>query len=300
MPRLTPRLSALSAFLLVTSAIFIAGPAAAGDPWATVDCSKDPANPQCVIQVGTPDAPGSKGTSGTSACKDGLGRVVPCFVEGAGWYGGDSCYYRLATGTDLAAAEALGGVPNPPGRWYVGACGYPPVPGLVRFRVFGTPPGPQLLADEAIKALRLPTPVIRVNPAPPAEQFAYLPTWVWLGADSWGSRSATASVPGMSVTATATPVKLVLSTHTIKGEPVSVTCRGPGTPWTAERDAAGPSPTCGHTFTAAGSYPLQATVTWNVSWAGGGQTGTAPAMTTTATLTLPVTEEHALNGSRGR
>jgi len=281
------------ASLLLAASVLATATSASAGTYGSVDCEKDPKNPQCLIKVGTSDAPGSKGSSGTSTCKDGIGRVVPCFLEGSGWYGGDGCYYKLATGTDKSAAEAISGVPDSPGAWYVGVCGYPPVPGYTRLRVFGTPPGPQLLADEAVKALRLPTPLIHVNPAPPVPQIVYFPTWVWLGGDSWGSRSATASVPGMSVTATAKPVRLVLST----GDGASVTCSGPGTAWSAGRDATAPSPTCGHTFTSPGSYPVTVTVTWNVSWAGGGVTGTAPGMTTTATLTVQVVERPALNVS---
>jgi hypothetical protein len=278
--------------LVAASAVLTANPVSAGG-YGSVDCTKTPSDPRCVITVGTSDAPGSKGTSGTSTCKDGIGRVVPCYVEGAGWHGGDGCYYQPATGVDLSGAEAIGGPAAPPGRWYVGKCGYPPTSSVTRFRVFGTPPGPQLLADEAIRALRLPLPAIRVNPAPPAKQIVFVPTWVWLGPESWGNRSATASVPGMSVTATAVPTKLVISTN---GQ--TVTCKGPGTAWTPGRDAAGSSPSCGVTYGTRGSFPLQATVTWNVSWAGGGVTGTAPAMTTTASLTLQVIEEPALNTGR--
>jgi len=291
MPRLNLRLSAIAALLVLASPLLVAAPAVADGGWGTVDCAKDPTDPRCVITVGTSDAPGSKGSSGTATCKDGLGRVVPCFVEGAGWYGGDGCFYQPATGTDLAAAQAVGGVPDPNAAWYVGVCGYPPVPGFTRLRVFGTPPGPQLLADQAVKALRLPTPVIRVNPAPPTPQIVYFPTWVWLGEDSWGPRSATASVPGMSITATAKPVGLVLST----GDGASITCSGPGTAWTPGRDATAASPTCGHTFTGPGSFAVTVTVSWNVSWAGGGVTGTAPGMTTTASLTVQVVERPVLN-----
>ena len=86
---------------------------------------------------------------------------------------------------------------------------------------------------------------------------------------------------------------LVLST----GDGGRVTCSGPGTAWTPGREATGPSPTCGHTFTSPGSYPVMVTVSWNVSWAGGGVTGTAPGMTTTATLTVQVVERPALNVS---
>jgi len=293
MSRLTRRLTVIAAGPLLVAAMFVPAGTAAADGWGKVDCSKNPSDPRCVIQVGTPDAPGSKGSKGTSTCKDGIGRVVPCYFEGAGWAGGDGCYYQPATGQDLRFAETIGGPAVPPQRWYVGKCGVPPTAGVTRFRLFGTPPGPQLLADEAIKALRLPLPAIKVNPAPPAKQIVFVPTWVWLGPESWGNRSATASVPGMSVTATAVPTKLVISTA---GQ--SMTCKGPGTAWTPGRDAAAASPTCGVTYSKPGSFPLQATVTWSVSWAGGGVTGTAPAMTTTASLTLPVIEEPALNTGR--
>jgi hypothetical protein len=151
------------------------------------------------------------------------------------------------------------------------------------------------LADEAIRALRLPLPAIRLNPAPPAKQIVFVPTWVWLAPQSWGNRSATASVPGMRVTATATPVRLVISTAGKR-----VTCKGRGTVWTPGREAQAPSPTCGVTYGDPGSFGLRATVTWNVSWAGGGVTGTAPAMTTTASLTLPVIEEPVLNTGGAR
>ncbi len=120
MPRLTLRLSALVALLALASPLLVAAPAAADGGWGTVDCAKDPNDPRCVITVGTSDAPGSKGSAGTSACHDPMGHVVPCFVDGAGWLSDDGCYYQPATGTDLAGAQALGGVPNPPGAWYVG------------------------------------------------------------------------------------------------------------------------------------------------------------------------------------
>ncbi len=292
MSRLT-RLIVIAAGPLLVAAMLVGARPAVADGWGKVDCSKNPSDPRCVIQVGTPDAPGSKGASGTSNCKDGFGFVVPCFFEGAGWSGGDGCYYQPATGQDLRFAEAVSGPAVPPERWYVGKCGVPPTAGITRYRLFGTPPGPQLLADEAIKALRLPQPVIRVNPAPPVKQIVFVPTWVWLGPESWGNRSATASVPGMSVTATAKPVKLVISSAE-----QSVTCQGPGTAWTPGRDAAAASPTCGLTYNKPGTFALQATVTWNVSWAGGGVTGTAPAMTTTGSVTLQVMDDPAVNTSR--
>src|SRR5262249_17095095 len=147
------------------------------------------------------------------------------------------------------------------------------------------------VAADAAKNLRLPLPAIRVNPAPPAAQLVFLPTWLWLDGSSWGPRSATASVPGLSVTATARPAKLVFST----GDGASVSCPGPGTGWSEGKNPDAASPDCGHTYTRPGSYSLTATVTWQVSWAGGGQTGTVPDLTTTSTITLNVTDSQALN-----
>src|SRR5262249_39917112 len=90
-PRLIPRLAALVSLLVAGSVLLTAHPAAA-DPYGSVDCQKEPTNPRCVITVGTSSAPGSQGSSGTSACHDQLGRVVPCFLEGSGWYGGGGWY----------------------------------------------------------------------------------------------------------------------------------------------------------------------------------------------------------------
>jgi hypothetical protein len=276
----------------------VAAPAFAGGSWGTVDCQTDPTNPQCVIQVGTGDAPGGPGTTSSSACHDPFGRVVPCFVAGAGWLSDDGCYYQPATGDDLAGAEALGGVPIPPAQWYVGVCGYPPIAAVTRFRVFAGPPGPQLLAEEAVKALRLPSPVIHTNPSTAGPVLVAVPVWLWLDPTSWGPRTATASVPGMSVTATATPTQVLWS----PGDGTSVRCPGPGTAWSSGVDPAAASPSCGHLYTqsSAGApeatFTMAATTTWRITWAGGGHTGAAADLRTTAQVPVAVAESQAVTG----
>jgi hypothetical protein len=284
------------------AALAVASPAAAGvgDP---VDCQQNSTDPNCSIQVDLPGSPGNPGGTTSSPCRDLHGKVVPCSIPGKGWYGGDGCWYQPAAGDQLTAAVALGGTPSPPARWYVGACGDPATnwwpTSLVKFRILANGPGPELLAQEAVKHLRLPAPIIQMNPAPPAPQVVSVPTWLWIDQDSWGSRSATASVGDLSVTATARPVKVVWST----GDGRSVTCAGPGTPWTAGMDPAAASPSCGHTYTTAsggGPYAVQATVTWEISWAGGGVTGTEPPLVTTATVNLRVVEAGGLNTNGGR
>ncbi len=286
----------------VALAILIAAGVAATPASAGIGgpvCSQDPAG--CDISVTTPGAPGSPGTTGKAQCKEPLGNgIVPCYVPGKGWYGGDGCWYQPATGNDLAVAVALGGTPTPPAAWYVGSCGDPATNfwPVTQFRIFGAGPGPELLAQEAVKALRLPNPLIKVNPQPPVAQVLYVPTWLWVDASTWGSRSATASAGGLSVTATAKPTKVVWSAS---GGP-STTCNGPGTPWTAGTDPAKSSPTCGITYTAVpggGTSTLRATVTWEITWAGGGATGTVPDLTTTSAVDLQVQRAGGLNSNGG-
>src|SRR5690606_13770044 len=121
-----------------------------------------------------------------------------------------------AEGVDLAAAEAVGGRVEPPAYWYVGSCGDPVTgtwpSGLIRYRIFAVDPGIRLLAQEAIKHLRLPAPVIRLNPGPPAPQVVFVPTWLWIDPVVWTARSATASAGGLSVTAVGTPMRVTWTT----------------------------------------------------------------------------------------
>jgi hypothetical protein len=276
----------LSLILSLVLLISAAQPASAGDGWGSVDCEQDPSDPACTIKVEVPRAPGSPGGGGNVPCRIPDGTSVPCSVPGVGWLADDGCYYQPA----VELPSPGDGVPEGQGRWYVGQCGYPPNEDVTRYRWFASPPGPQQLADEAVRALRPPTPVIRLNPAPPVAQLVRLPSWVWLDPSSWGQRMATASVPGMSVTATATPTKVVFSA----GDGASFTCTGPGTPWKRGMNPAAKSPTCGHTYTRAGTFMVTATVTWVITWAGGGETGTAPALTTTSSLGVRVTESQAL------
>ncbi len=264
-----------------------------------VYCDQNPV-PGCIVRAATagqhPD-PGSgrTGGGGSTDCHDPSGAVVPCFIDGRGSLGSDGCYYQPFDNSPPPAGA------SGPGSWYVRSChdpvsfgplGVPLAGNMVWLPNAAAPVSPAVLAQQALSRLQLPSPVIRLNPAPPATQISFVPTWLWLDGGSWGSRSATASVPGLSVTATARAARLVVST----GDGATVTCQGPGTAWRAGMDPNAPSPTCGTTYTRPGSYTLTATVTWNVSWAGGGATGTVPALTTTAAVTVAVVDAPALNG----
>jgi hypothetical protein len=104
-------------------------------------------------------------------------------------------------------------------------------------------PDPAVLAALARQTLGLPSPVIRSSPAQDALQLVNLPTWLWINPAEWVPESKTATVPGESVTATATPVSVTWH----PGDGSTVTCRGAGTPYARAVNPAAASPDCGHT-----------------------------------------------------
>lgn len=253
-----------------------------------VDCAQS-SDPSCLITVSTPGTPGNQGGSSSVPCHDQNGAVVPCYEPDLGWLSSDGCYYRPAPAIEWPPYHNAG-----PGTWYSRNC--PAGDSYVYNLLWWVGPAPQLesLAQQAVRYLRLPALTIRLNPAPPAPQIVYVPTWLWIDPASWGARSATASAGGLSVTATATPISVVWST----GDGEAVTCAGPGTAWRPGMDSAAASPTCGHTYAAAsgsGSFTLRATVTWQISWVGGGDTGTEPPLTTTGSARIRVVEAGGLN-----
>jgi hypothetical protein len=119
---------------------------------------------------------------------------------------------------------------------------------------------------------------------------------MWLSS-GWGPVSATATVPGVSVTATATPTSVVWS----MGDGSTVTCTDAGTPFSPGTAPTASSPDCGHTYRtssasqAGQAFPVSATVYWTVTWAGAGQGGVFPDLTTTGNAAFRVAESQALN-----
>ncbi len=194
--------------------------------------------------------------------------------------------------------------PGQGGAWYVYQCaGQGTRDALYRAPVWipdGQVPGaapmpsPEELAEQARSQLRLPSPAIASSPA--GTQLVQLPTWLWLDRAMWRPQSATASVPGVSVTATATPT----SVSWAMGDGSTVTCTGPGTPFPAHRDPQAASPDCGHTYqrSSAGApgerFPALATVSWRITWSGAGASGTFPDMTTSGSASFRVAEAQAL------
>ena len=239
--------------------------------------------------------PGDSGTNQT--CTDDAGQPAPCVDPTFGWMGTDGCYYKVDPNFDPPAWDTADQPPpGEAGAYYDVTCiGFTGgrgrnsvAPG--RHGPGGGVAGPSGPRGGAAGELTLPGPGIEANPSPGVEQLVGVPTWLWLEG-GWQPVAATAAVPGESVTATATPTSVAWS----MGDGSAVDCAGPGTPYAAGDNPAAASPTCGHTYETPsvgqpdGAFEVTATITWSITWAGGGQAGTEPALTTTSRAAFGVT-----------
>ena len=259
------------------------------NPYGNVTCGQSYA-PQCTVTAGSGASAGTPASTSTQAG----GQPAAGTAAGGGAAGGCAgtvnktfgcvpagCQVTVQTLACPIGAAAPAGAP---------AGGGP------------APPDPAVLAALARQTLGLPSPVIRSSPAQNALQLTNLPTWLWINPAEWVPESKTATVPGESVTATATPVSVTWH----PGDGSTVTCQGAGTPYTSADNPAAASPSCGHTYTSSsagqpgGAFQVTATITWDVTWQGaGGAGGVLPPLFTTAVAAFRVAESQALNTSGG-
>jgi hypothetical protein len=278
-----PAIAAAIAIVALSSPALADG--GGGGSGGIVNCDRTPTLPVCQVTVGT----GGDTTVGNPGSGSGEGSDSNASPNPCNW--------------EFVNPQR----PPPPGRgpsggWYVQMCQLTNGVSSDVPSWFDAPPGVDVaaVARQAMAQLRLPSPEIRTSPSSAAPVLVYVPVWLWLSHDSFVSRSATASVPGLSITATATAQRVRWET----GDGDVEVCTDAGTAWRTGMDPQAPSPTCGHTYlpestnTSSGSFVarLRATVTWSVSWAGGGATGTVPDLATTSTVNLRVVLSRSVNG----
>lgn len=142
---------------------------------------------------------------------------------------------------------------------------------------------PEILAALAYQHMELPD--TEVSLAPEQTTKVNLPTWAWLDKAVFDEVQATAAlnVPGFNIqaTTTATPVSLTLDpgtddamTYPASGECTITDDGSIGKPYA--RGKADRTPPCGIKYLRSsgdGTYNLQATITWDISWTGTGSTG---------------------------
>lgn len=267
---------------LATVMLLGAGVGWAGDDgWGAVGCGQGPVA-GCELRVGQTPRPA------------GAGRGSSPHSVGASDEASAQCSYTRVEeqAPPAGAAPTQSGVA---GGWYVYGCPAALYAIWIPDRRGGAAPvSPAQLAMAASRQLPLPAPRIRSNPAGP--QLVNLPTWLWVEGSDWGPRSATVSVPGVSVTAIATPTRVVW----LMGDGGEVTCASAGTPFPPGADPIKASPDCGYTYRFASLgrpgnvFPVVATVWWSVQWSGAGQRGTFEGLRTSSTTEFAVVESQSV------
>lgn len=243
----------------------------------------------CTVTATSPggDNGGAGGGEGARAgtkitCYDWNRRVVACFDPDLGWNDpADHCFYRVADPLPPRSDPVWQGHRPPDGAVYAVYC-RPGNGGQRRQWLPAPPPGfsghyPQLdLAATAINRMRLRGPTIETAPATTGAGLVGLPVWLWTPRtdSTWGPNTKSASVPGLTITATARAESITWS----MGDGHSVTCRSVGTRYTAAAGGAH-SPTCGYVYLTPsrdrpdGRFHTRGTTTWHITWSGGGASG---------------------------
>lgn len=259
------------------------------------------------------------GVSGTTGTGSGAGG------GGATTGGGGATTVSLPTCPNYVsyASEFPGqdGGPPPagvtqPGAWYVNTCATGTVTGQATGVVWLTtgqvppavpPPDPAVAGARAASELHLPTPTLTLSPS--TTGYVNLAEWLWIASSMWHPLSTTAQACNaggcVAATATATPSYVTWDT----GDGSTVTCNGPGTPYNPGLPAADQSTTCSHTYatTSGGqptpdgnpndaAFPITATITWTVAWAGpNGSAGALASLTTRGETSLEVAQIESVN-----
>ncbi len=249
----------------------------------------------CTVSGGNPGDPGDPGDPGGGDSGGGgtgcvyKGSAVACYIPGLGDYdNADNCYYREEDPQPPAGDPRWGTNTPADGSFYMVTCydGPPPwgsgnIDPVERFVKAGQAgPSPLQLAEEALAEILLSPPDIGLAPsATGVGGLVGLPVWMWDNVDpakrnTWGPLTNSKSYGALTVNITAEGNKIAWN----MGDGHTVTCPNPGTKYSASAGGRA-SPTCGYRYETPsygaknGKFTVTATATWDVNWAGGGQSG---------------------------
>jgi hypothetical protein len=209
-------LSRLALVVATASSLVLLLPAARATAAGEVNCP--PIVTICTVQVENPGNPSANPQDppvvnvSDGQCVTFKGSVVPCWTASFGWFNStDSCYYKNREPQPPSDDLAWDGH-YPDGAIYVVSCaeslnapgtngGWAWLPGPPDG--YGGAPGQ--LAQQAVEQLALEGPAIRTPLDGKKIGTVGIPLWLWTeqGVTTWGPATATATVPSLSVTATA-------------------------------------------------------------------------------------------------
>ncbi len=167
----------------------------------------------------------------------------------------------------------------------------PHLDGLIEVRIFDAIT-PQTVAQVAIDDMLTRVPTHSIETSPSAAAMVAIPTWFWVTGVPEGGVAATASVPGITVVASATPGGVEYDF----GDGTSMECSGGGTPYSP-----GATSDCTHDYQRSGTYTITSTILWTGTYTVNGQ-GPFPITTAvprTDTFELAVNEAQAINTQGG-
>ncbi|MFB9178151.1 hypothetical protein ACFFX1_08390 [Dactylosporangium sucinum] len=163
-------------------------------------------------------------------------------------------------------------------------------------------PTPAELAARAVRDLPMRAAQIGISPGRDGAGLVGLPVWMWttVTPQTWGPITATAAVPGLSVTARGNATKIRWE----MGDGHAVVCGNPGTAYDKAAQGSSSSPTCGYDGYSApsrtkpgGRYTVTATTTWHIDWwVGGGGASGAETVTRVATTSIRIDELQVVTG----
>jgi len=213
------------------------------------------------------------------------------------------CAWQTVTdGTDIQLYDVNGTPYSMTGRWRQYWC---PGIGVVavddNFIIPIVGADPRRLAADALASVNIGSAAIRTSPSANGRLYVHVPTWLWLDKSWWHPYEATAHADAVWSTVRATPVEVVWSL----GDGHTLVCRGPGTRWRPGLPEH--SSDCTYTYRTSsarqptGTFHLQATVTFAVSWSSNAATGgPLPGITRTSAVAVQVGEIQAIGTQGGR
>lgn len=221
-------------------------------------------------------------------CRYQLAPPVTLSLLGPGGPGGGQWVFPICAGPGVINPMPPIWVPTP-------AAGKPAAPAAPAVN-------PVVLARQAVSHLGLGALSIHMAPPTSADQLVGLASWLWV--TGWQPRSASAAAGPVSATVRAAPTEVVwdLAGH-------QVTCTGAGTAYQPGTPAAAQRTSCSYTWTRSsagapgGTFPVSATVYWQVTWSahgapGGGSLGRIAGPP--AAVSVAVAEAQAINTTPGQ
>ena len=264
----------VAAALLIIGIVLLTPSPASADGGGMGDSWIDPGSGDIGAEAGTLGAGGGSGGSG-----------------GEGGGSGVTCTYSAVDAEISEAADrmAINGWGNPrgdgPGSWMRKICS--DGTGTVVWVPQGTV-DPRVLAEQALDRTNVPLPGVGMNPGPPNDLVVNMATWLWV--ENFGPVGASASAGPVTVTVTAAPVAV----RWTMGNGDVVVCNGPGTRYDSSRPAEGQRTDCSYTYrrssasAPSGTFIVQTSVTWDVTWTASGVAGGGSLGPLTRTTSTPV------------